>query len=213
MEQKKYLHMIDEIDLLFEREEKIVIYGAGDYGKRFADYVYIKGEKEKILSFLVTERKEKDYDYQGISVADAHDFLADRECFVIVAVSDQYQEDVVKIIEFYGKRFCCLTEDLYRALIKELEVPYHGLDFLLAGFQKCATSSLYIALQKVDDIFLPKGKETVFYKWYDKVDNFQSVLKEKYYHGIRNGQIVGAIEPGLSEWGGQNLYMTILVHG
>lgn len=199
MEQKKYLHTIEELDRVLKKEKELVIYGAGDYGKRLADYVLeVRGEhKEKILSFLVTEIKKTDDDYRGITVAPASDFLKKHECFVIAAVSDQYQEDVVKVTEYYGKRLCCLTENLYQALVHKLEVPYHGLDFLLAGFPKCATTSLYGALKAVDDVFLPKGKETLFNTWYGKVENAQNVLAEKYYRGIRRTQLVGAIEPGI----------------
>lgn len=202
MEQNKYLYTVDEIDLIFKEEEKIAIYGAGDYGKTLADHAVVtRGYNKKILSFLVSEKKDTDYDYRGIAVSDAYEFMAGQECFVIVAVSDRYREAVVETVERCGRRFCCLTEEGYKALLKDLEVPYHGLDFLLAGFMKCATSSLYEALRTVGDIFLPVGKETAFYKWYGKVDDFHAVLAEKHYHNVRKGQIVGAIEPGISEWG------------
>mgnify|MGYP001096834515 CR=1 FL=1 len=199
MEQKKYLHTTEELDLVLDREKELAIYGAGDFGKRLADYILEvrREQQEKIISFLVTERKKTDYDYHGIAVTAAPDFLADRECFIIVAVSDRQQGDIVKVVEGYGRRLCCLTENLYQTLVQKLEVPYHGLDFLLAGFPKCATTSLYGALKTVDDIFLPKGKETLFNTWYGKTENAENVLAEKYYSGIRGNQLTGAIEPGI----------------
>lgn len=199
MEQKKYLHTIEELDLVLDKEKELVVYGAGDYGKRLVDYILEvrREQREKIISFLVTEKKKTDYDYQGITVTAAPDFLGNRACFVIVAVSDRHQKDIVKALEGYGTRLCCLTENLYQALIQKLKVPYHGLDFLLAGFPKCATTSLYGALKTVDDIFLPKGKETLFNTWYGRTENAENVLAEKYYSGIRSGQLTGAIEPGI----------------
>lgn len=195
----EYLYITEELDMVLDREKALAIYGAGDFGKRLADYILEmrREQREKIISFLVTERKKTDYDYHGITVADASKVLKDRECFVIVAVSDRYQEDIVRIVEGYEKRLCCFTENLYQALVQKLEVPYQGLDFLLAGFPKCATTSLYGALNTVDDIFLPKGKETLFNTWYGKTQNAENVLAEKYYRGIRRNQLVGAIEPGI----------------
>lgn len=199
MERKKYLYTTEELDMILDREIELAIYGAGDFGKRLAEYILEvrREQQEKIISFLVTERKKTDYDYYGITVVEALEFLADRDCLVIVAASDRYQEDIVKVVEGYGRRLCCFTENLYQAIVQKLEVPYHGLDFLLAGFPKCATSSLYGALKTVDDIFLPKGKETLFNTWYGKIPNAENVLAEKYYRGIRRNQLVEAIEPGI----------------
>lgn len=193
---------IAEFDQVIDEAENVVIYGAGKYGKGLIDYLIFRRRVEKVIGILVTEKEGNDSEYKGISVLEAESFLNYKNCFVIVAAALERQEGIVEIVERYGKMYCCLTPDVYAVMVREIDtrkkVPYQGLDFLMPGFSKCGTTSLHKILETVDDIYLSEKKESLFFKWKDKVKDAEKVLVENYFGEIREGQIVGAIEPSFA---------------
>lgn len=200
----KGMHILKtaELDRIIDEAEKIAIYGAGNYGKGLIDYLIFRGRAEKVTAILVTEKEGNDSEYKGISVLEAESFLDHENCFVIVATALERQEGIVEIVERYGKMYCCLTPDVYTAMVRETDtrkkVPYQGLDFMMPGFSKCGTTSLHKVLETVDDIYLSEKKESLFFRWRDKVKDAEKVLVENYFGEIREGQIVGAIEPSFA---------------
>lgn len=203
MGQKKYFFTTDELEECFKAEKQVVLYGAGDYGKRIADYLFSVNKGKQIAGFVVTEKKETDNEYKGILIQEAEQ-LSHTGCFVIIAMSVPYQADAVKVVQKYGNRFCCMTHELYDEIGGELypdtrkRMPYRGLDFMLAGFSKCGTTSLHRAMMQIEDIYLSKRKESAFFRWCDKVDKPMEKLAAGYFDNIREGQLVGMIEPDFS---------------
>ncbi len=202
---KKKIYTIYGLNEILDREEKIIIYGAGTYGKRIADYFISIGKQTKIETFWVTEKTEDDY--RGIKIIESGDgHLVVSDTLIIIAVSQDYLSEIVEIVRQYGKRYCCVTEFLYNEIDRKLNPAltlkqigtYEGLDFLLAGFVKCGTTSLHQALRKVEDIYVSENKESQFFSWCDKVENPKEQLIRDYFNNIRKGQIVGAIEPSFS---------------
>lgn len=171
IENERYLFTLEELDHILEREKKIVIYGAGDYGKRIADYIISVSKQSKIESFWITH-KENESHYRGIRIVEsgAAHLSEGQDCLVLIAVSSMYLNEIAAVVRQYGRRYCCITLDLYSELgrrsILELYsdkiVPFKKLDFLVAGFAKCGTTSLYKALLNIDDIYLSEKKESHF---------------------------------------------------
>ncbi len=208
----------DELECL----EGILIYGIGNYGKKLTDYLIHIGKKEKIKGIIVTDRRKEIDVYQGIAVYDAKQVLSDLKnggYRVIVATSAQYWHAITQILETYQVSTACyLAETGCRAINRIMDggtfVPYSGIDFLVAGFMKCGTTSLYHILSKMDFIYLPQEKETYFFRWKDKVDHAQEVLIRRYFSDIKEGQTVGMIEPSFfaraegvyQHWGGGKNY-------
>ena len=202
--------------------EGILIYGIGDYGQMLTDYLIHIGKKEKIKDIMVTDRCGSPKEYQGIAVCDARQALSDpenRRYRVIVATSAEYWNAITEVLEAYQVSSACyLSEAGYRAIKRSIDggtfVPYSGIDFLVAGFMKCGTTSLYHILNKMDFIYLPREKETYFFRWKDKVDHAQEVLIRRYFSDIKEGQTVGMIEPSFfaraegvyQHWGGGKNY-------
>ncbi len=130
------------------------------------------------------------------------------DIFIIIAVSQVYLSEIVGIVRKYGERYCCVTEFLYKEITRKLNPDltlkqigtYEGLDFLLAGFVKCGTTSLYQALRNVDDIYVSEDKESQFFSWCDKVENPKEKLIRDYFNNIPKGKIVGAVEPTFARW-------------
>lgn len=208
---KKYIFTKDELNNVLDAENKIIIYGAGDYGKRIADYIISVGKESKIKCFWVTEKGEE-HSYREIEILQSgEESLTGQDDLIIVAVSRVFLHEIFEIVQQYGKRYDCVTQELYDEIGGESvpvldsrhSMPYEGLDFLLAGFFKCGTSSLYKTLIGVDDIYLSKKKESLYFNWCDNVENPKEKLARDYFNNIREGQLVGAIEPSFYRYAGR----------
>lgn len=177
-----------------------VIYGAGVYGKRLVDYLISNNDEEKLRGIVVTEKKESQCEYRGFLVQEAHSFFKkDMDALVIIATSLDYQSDIVKEVVRYTRNYRCIIPEVYKDICKKLDikkqVTYQGIDFLCAGFCKCGTTSLYSTLKGIDEIYLSDFKESMFFDWYEKVVEPQKILIEKHFGNIKQGQLVGMIEP------------------
>lgn len=197
---EKYIYTSKDLDRYLQENRSIVIYGVGVYGKRLIDYMISSGNKKKIEAVIATEKKNSEQEYRGIEIQEAALYLNNAEhCFVIVSVSLEYQEEIVKIVKQYHALYSYMTLDLFLELGTKLDtrkkVPYHEVDFLLPGFTKCGTSSLHRALRNISSIYLSEQKESWFFLWQDKVKNSQEMLIDQFFDNIREGQTVGMIEP------------------
>ncbi len=201
MSLEKYIFTLDSLNKHILSKEGIVIYGAGDYGRKLIDYIILQKEEKCIKGIVVTEQNEKCSDYRGIKICEAQPFLAEKNRYhVIIAVSTAYQKDIIEIVTKYRRQYCCITYDVYQDICKELEpdpkvVPYRNIDFLCVGFAKCGTTSLYSALKTLHKIYLSDRKETLFFRWYRGVKDPNKILAERYFNNIKQDQIVGMIEP------------------
>lgn len=196
---EKYIYNIEDLDKCLQSKDEIVVYGAGDYGKRLIDYIIYIKKIDRVKGIVVTEKGKLNSEYKGIKIYEAASFLEEQKCVVLIAVSLPYQNDIADIVNRYGKIYRYITYEAYVNMGKRLDtkirVPYKGIDFLLAGFTKCGTTSLHKALMGIKEIYLSEKKESLFFSWCDKVENPEEVLAQNYFDNIREGQLVGAIEP------------------
>lgn len=73
------------------------------------------------------------------------------------------------------------------------------IDFLCAGFQKCATTTLDAVLRQHSGICLPAMKEIHLGEWVDKCRNPLKVIEQKFFDSNYVGKKVGIIDPNLIE--------------
>lgn len=196
----KYIYEISALNELLNTQEKIVVYGAGEYGKRLIDYICSIKKEDKIIGIIVTQMKENHSQYKQFKIQNANSFfLSEMGCYVIIAVSVEYQNQIANIINKFKQKYCYITEKLYMEMRKEINannlIPYQGIDFLLVGFTKCGTTSLYRALRDIDEIYLSDKKESVYFSWCDKVEDSEKKLINYYLSSIKKNQVVGMIEP------------------
>lgn len=196
---EKNLYSIKQLHDFIKNNSRIAIYGAGDYGKMLIDYL-ISIRKEKVIKALIISAKnDEQNEYKGIKIMEAGYYLQKEEgSSIIIAVSSAYQKDIEGVVCKYSQRYSCITYELYQEIEKTLQIPYRGADFMLAGFAKCGTTSLHKVLYGIRDIYLSENKESQFFDWCTHVDDPLNVLAEKYFNHIRNGQIVGMIEPSFA---------------
>jgi hypothetical protein len=198
----KYLLNIESLNKCIQEAESIVIYGAGDFGKCLIDYMISIKEENKIIGIVVT-KKSTDCEYKGIEIHEAVSFLPEcGDCYVLIAASFIYKQDMAEVVNCYNKRYRYISDELYMDMTVEMDertlVSYSGVDFLCVGFFKCGTTSLYSALKPIDSVYLSVVKETGFFQWCDAVKNAKEMLIDKVFNKIREGQIVGMIEPSFA---------------
>lgn len=203
------LYSIRELNNCLQKNNNIIIYGAGDFGKQLIDYLYIINKQQKIQGIVIT-RKGIETEYRGIKIFAASDYFdMHKECFVIVAASQIYQGDIAQVVEQNDRQYCCIADRLYYAMKRRTSdlrpvIPYQGvgggkIDFICAGFVKCGTTSVYNALRKVKSVYLSERKENHYFQWCDKVDNPEKLLAENFFDDVREGQKVGMVDPTYTE--------------
>ncbi len=196
----KYLYTIAELKDCLGGQSGVAIYGAGDWGRRLSDFAIWEKLQDKVKGIIISEKKEGDSDqYRGIPIFEADRFLKHETCTVVIAVSWQYQEEILQVVKQYGNICYVIAQELYASLADEMDtrkrVSYSGINFLCPAFTKCGTSSLHGALMTIKDIYLSPKKESNFFSWHNDVQDAKEVLVDNYFNTIKEGQVVGMIEP------------------
>lgn len=71
----------------------IYIYGAGKYGQRCADILYIKSCEVK--AFIVSKKENGEKKIKGIPVIEVSQFVPEENSGIIVAVSEKFREEIL----------------------------------------------------------------------------------------------------------------------
>ncbi len=197
---QKVLQNLEELSAFLRETENVVIYGAGDYGKKIIDYLIFAGEERKIRGIVVTKRKHSDRCYRKVKIQEASDFFEkNKNCFVLIAASLEHWFAIEEIVCAQEVSYRIMAQELYIDICRKMDTRereiFHGIDFILAGFEKCGTTSLYAALKKMPSIYLSDEKESHYFSWFDTMDDAREKLIEIYFDNIKKGQIVGMIEP------------------
>lgn len=194
---------LDSVKLLEEilQGRKIIIYGIGAYGQCLVDYLCSIGRQEQIDSIVVTDiRRSPKKTYAGFDILEAQGrFETIGEEWVVIAVSTVHRVPLCRLTERYTLNYMCISDRLHYwmsgMINRNLLLPVREIDFCVAGFAKCGTTSLFEALSGLKGIYLPQCKETLFFEWYQSMDEPEIFLEKKYFAGIEEGQKAGMIEP------------------
>jgi len=83
-----------------KKSEKIIIYGAGIYGRRVLEFLDRQGLRDKIFCFAVTDLKDNLTELDGIAVRLAGAVLKGAsEAVVIVAVAEKRQQEILQLLK------------------------------------------------------------------------------------------------------------------
>lgn len=198
---KKYIFTVRDLQDCLNDNKNIAIYGAGVWGQILIDHIFFVGRQDRIKGIVVSDKKDNVTEYRGIKVYEASKFFWQENYFILIAVSDRYLEDVREMVErhlAWGGQYSCITWNLINSMQdRRKRVAWNGkIDFLVAGFPKCGTTSLYNALRQFRDIYLSDRKENMYFEWCDSVENPFKILEEVYFNDIREDQMVGMVETG-----------------
>lgn len=112
--EKTYLRFARDgiIDAL-KAQDNIYIYGAGAVGKT----IYQELKKEKVINvkaFIVSEKKEVVWDMDDIPIYSIEDMLEQpKDIFILVAVSEKFQQAIKNILIDSGYTNCMVTDELF----------------------------------------------------------------------------------------------------
>jgi len=215
MLKKQYIGSIEQFNSVVLKTANILICGAATFYKLLVDYLADNEYAGKIVGIIDINAGEGQF-YNGIRIYEKTQFSEENipveNILPIVAVDKWDKSKAISVLEDLGMSECLLSADPVayawrtRADTRE-KVKFSGLDFLVAGFPKCGTTSLHFALQRLESIYLPLQKETHFFEWCNEVEDPMRILAENFYEGIRSGQLAGAIEPTMNEQANQ-IYQT-----
>ncbi|MEZ3435941.1 MAG: glycosyltransferase [Lachnospiraceae bacterium] len=83
-----------------KKSEKIIIYGAGVYGRRVLEFLDRQGLREKVFCFAVTDLTDNLTELDGIAVCPAGTLLEwGAEAVVIVAVAEKRQQEILQLLK------------------------------------------------------------------------------------------------------------------
>lgn len=204
-ESYRELQSIEQMEDFF-LDKTIIIYGTGSYGQSLIDFMCSAGKRAQIGSVVVTDADNSPQKtYAGFHIQKAEKrFRNIDEEWVVIAVSIVYREELCELTGQYTSKYICISDRLYYGmkwkLHKKLLQPVGKVDFCVAGFAKCGTTSLFGALSERKDIYLPQCKETLFFEWYKKMDAPERFLQTRYLDGAGKGQMVGMIEPSFCSY-------------
>ena len=120
---------VKDLDNCLSKYKSIIVYGIGNYGKAFIDYVIDIGQKKKIKSVVVTDRTNTPGEYRNILISEAGELFNQtvyEDTCVILAVSLRYQKSIITQLDKFGiSNYYCLTDEIYR---KIAEGGYKGND-------------------------------------------------------------------------------------
>jgi glycosyltransferase involved in cell wall biosynthesis len=104
-----YKEKLSELTRIISQYHKIIIYGAGEYGKRLYDFIESLGKKIEIC-FAVSDIKGDDLTARGKQVYSIKDFLPDiKSGLVIVAVGDDRKNEMISNAKNIGfKNVICV---------------------------------------------------------------------------------------------------------
>ncbi len=197
----KNLYTLEQLKEFLEAEQRIALYGIGEYGTRLADYLLDTGQSDRIAGIVVTDEADAPKEYRGLPVRKAAAFFREKKAHaVVIAVSLSFRREILEAVDGCAASCACMTDALYFAIGGKLAeggriVPYRGIDFCVAGFHKCGTTSVFSALKKMKRIYLPDQKETLFFSWNKDVADPEAFLKRQFFDHILDNQIVGMVEP------------------
>lgn len=110
-----------EIEIMKEPDKNIIVYGAGKFGKTIIA-PYLSNETDyDLLCFAVSNKEENPREICGIPVFGIEELVQYKEnATVLIGVSQQYQSQVLKILDIYG-----FKKVVYPSLVK-LDYRYYS---------------------------------------------------------------------------------------
>lgn len=88
----------EEWDRLLKDEKRIYIYGAGKYGKKILRQLKRDDKDEYVQGFIVSDKTKNPEMIEGKAVVQSNE-LDEKNGLILVAVSDQYQDEIIKLLE------------------------------------------------------------------------------------------------------------------
>lgn len=102
------------------KENEIVLYGAGQFGQVFFDYLKRNGLSKKVAAFVVSDLKGNRLQIDGVPVMTLQDLKKRGEIRMFVTVREDFQEEITKYLnENEYKNYEFIDDDFYSMVLEE----------------------------------------------------------------------------------------------
>jgi len=186
--QEYLIDTMAELRFRISRAGRVIILGAGQSGIILGGFV--KSAGGTIACYAVKGRPPRET-LRGAPVLNIAD-VQEKDVPVLVSGAEHIHFADSCMLQALGFENIILVCNALHAKLRA-RVPVY-LDFMCPGFPKCGTTTLQEVLKYNTSAYLPPAKETFFLQWYRK-EGSTRVLRERHYHGVKPGQMVGDIDP------------------
>lgn len=174
--------------------EKFVLFGDKPLVTILLRYFVSMNEKDKVrgLAHLYTKKEHMAFDEFVVKPIDEYKPREDSRIFVLGRKEENCRLLKEKLTDWKEEQICYIDYHLLASFSYKDNV---NLDFLCVGFTKCGTTSLYWALRKNKQIYMPREKESLYGKWKEQYLDAPERFRELYFSGISKKRKWGCIEP------------------
>lgn len=107
-----------------EDQKKILLYGAGQYGRLFFHFLKKNGLHNRVAAFVVSDVKGNEDQVEGVPVVALHERLKDDGGMLLVAVRNRFVREVEEtLIQGGYKNYRIIKEEFLHALAVEKNMP------------------------------------------------------------------------------------------
>lgn len=177
-----------------EKSNKLILFGDKALVVILLRYCLSINEKDKVrgLSYIQSKKEKMDFDEFVVKPIEEYKLTEDSKIIVLGRSEEECRQLRERITEYGDQQICYVDYPLIAELSAKDNV---NLDFLCVGFTKCGTTSLYWALRKNKQIYMPKEKEILYGKWKEQYLDAPERFREMYFSGVSPKRKWGCIEP------------------
>ena len=174
--------------------EKFVLFGDKPLVTILLRYFVSIKENDKVrgLAHLYTKKEHMGFDEFVVKPVDENKPRVDSQIFVLGRKEEDCRLLRERLTDWKEEQICYIDYHLLASLSCHDNV---NLDFLCVGFTKCGTTSLYWALRKNKQLYMPREKEILYGKWKEHYLDAPERFRETYFSGISKKRKWGCIEP------------------
>ena len=195
------LFVEDQLCELMKSADEVVIYGTKENGAALADYLNMAGYGAKIKANIEVAQEKPREAFKPVNPSECAGIESGNE--LVLEAVDSFAFVFKSSMPLDGIRsdrvwFC--TDDLMDRIFIQLKnrgkkTVTKNVQFAVAGFIKCGTTSFFNALQNMESIFVPDCKESRCFMCKASAVNPREMMIRRFYQNVGEEQIPGCVEP------------------
>lgn len=194
MKYENRIRQEEELIYWLKNEEKIILYGNKSLVVILLRYCISIKMRDKVqwISYEKTKSERIDFDEFVVKPIESYSMESDTKILVLGRNQEHCRALGNQIKHWNEQKICYLDYSLVASLSWKDNVK---LDFLCVGFTKCGTTSLYQALCKNQELYMPKEKEILYGKWKNQYLDGPERFQSMYFSDVLPDRKRGCIEP------------------
>lgn len=110
------------LEVLIEKAQNIILYGAGEIGKKVFILIKLLGYEKKIKYFVISNKVTEDNTFENIPICEFEKLEIDEKDLLIVSASTKFHHEMIKKIERKKiSNYEIITRELARMIEKKID--------------------------------------------------------------------------------------------